>query len=303
MYSGTTTTGTYTLNASGNFGVYFQPIPQVPRHHGGPALSSTCTDLVPDPVVVHDVNLYYRLLGFSWPFKGITRKMLRQAYQERGGPNDIYLTNALKMLLDDDIRQIYRRRPFGHPLVDVFVFERAKAKAAKLASEIRARGGKARNSDFLQAWGFPVPDDPDFDDEPFVVDADAPDGGSETTDSFEPVNDPEEPFGDSVQDPSVVAEGDDTVLNTWGWGYFTWRSNCHDQDRLEVWQRELLRAARRHDLRVLLGVGFTGMTPREWEIGSLGEGAYVIFLNESLEPSPQLAAEALCYLNQMINEA
>jgi hypothetical protein len=57
----------------------------------GPVDISTETALEPAWDLVWDVNGYYRALGVVWPYKA-SRKALRLAYQERGGPDDEYLS-------------------------------------------------------------------------------------------------------------------------------------------------------------------------------------------------------------------
>lgn len=252
------------------------PMPEVPLLVGsGPAEWSTCAELEPDPVLIHDGNMYYRILGLRWPFRNITRGMLREAYMSVGGADNAFATYAVKRLLDDELRSRYDRMPLGLWMVDHYVRELFKRKAA--AEEVRRRqqrylGGHIPTiDDVLEGWGLC-------------------DSASPT--SNEPVADGGRPLTDRGQDPSAVSDRDDTVRDAWPWSYFRWRSRCQDTERLARWQRLLLAAAREAGLRTRLAVGFVGRHPSDFVRVAVA-GRVALLLHQEAEPTPELAAMAV----------
>lgn len=280
----TYSSGSTAISMSG-WGPVLQPLIEVPVLRGeGPPAWSTNTDLVPEDLVINDTNFYYRVLGFEWPFRGITKRMLMQAYRDRNGPNDPYKTLAFKMLLDDEKRRLYHRVPIGQRLIDACVWEEIMNKAKGVVFAAMAQGRELALTDVLSSWGIgtsPIP-------------------GPDETEPNEPVTDTDQPLSDIERDPSVATEGDASVPATWSWGYYLWRSACGDDERLARWQNLLLAASRELNLRVRLAVGFVGRTPQEWVIGQ-SQDCFVIFLNEGTEPDGELAAAAVDHVIQMIN--
>jgi len=245
--------------------------PEIPFLYGdGPPDWSTSGELVPDPPVIHDGNCYYRALGFSWPFTGITRRDLRDAYIRTGGPDDAWKTYAYKILLNREIRRQYDRMPFGLQMMDHYIWAEVRRRATEFMNAARAQGYDITEREVLEDWGIPVvEDDPD--------EAELPSGG--------------EPSGEEGAQKLEEPPGDGDTF-TWPWGYYLWRSRCSDVQRLSVWQDLLLQTARRMGLRAHLGVGFAGRLSREWVIGRVVDYT-VIFLSEHAEPDEELAVQAV----------
>lgn len=250
--------------------VFYAYQPDVPSLYGsGPPDWSTSGELVPDPPVIHDVNCYYRALGFSWPFTGITRRDLRDAYIRTGGPDDAWKTYAYKILLNREIRRQYDRMPFGLQMMDHYMWTEIRRRATEFMNAARTQGYNFTEREVLEDWGVPFEDNPDEAELP------SDDGPSGEVDAQKL----EEPSGDG-----------DTF--TWPWGYYLWRSRCSDVQRLSIWQDLLLQTARRVGLRAHLGVGFAGRLSREWVIGRVVDYT-VIFLSEHAEPDEEMAAQAV----------
>lgn len=243
----------------------------------GPADWSTGTELMPDPVLIHDGNGYYRALGFAWPFLGITRAMLRNAYQERGGPDNEFLTYAFKKLWDTDYRRWYNRLELGDADIDEYFWIRVRlAAAAEAARRSAERGWIVTKSEVLDDWGIAHGD----------------------YEPIEPVGDENRPMGaDQIPEdnPSGVP---DTVRRPWAWGYYRWRTDCSEIERLERWQVLLLAAARRAGLRTHLCTGFVGHVLQETITSRLGDH-YVIFLREDVPPTEERAADAVASVKMM----
>lgn len=249
--------------------IFDRPSYEIPTTaHSGPAEWSTSGELEPDPVVIHDVNSYYRALGFSWPFRGITKKKLLLSYMECGGPDNAYATYAFKQLLNPELRRTYDRAPIGALLFDEYVKEMLKKRAAEEASRRRHGPHVPTIDDVLAEWGLTGPA------------------------SNEPVSDADQPLVDSLQDPLGAAESDDTVPETWPWNYWLWKTRCQDTDRLARWQLLLLAAARQRGLRVRLSVGFAGRIPQGF-VRLENDGRVALLLEHETEPTPELAAQAV----------
>lgn len=234
-----------------------------PRLSGeGPPDWTTCTELQPDPVLIHDTNCYYRDLGFRWPFRGITKLALRKAFQARNGGESPRLTYCLKRLLNAEFRRSYDRRAFGEVEIDEWLFYRLEAAAAAEASKRNARHfldhGQVEMTDVLDEWEI------------------AYDHRGEE-----------------------VSEGPATVTSTdWRWGYFLLDAHLiPNLDHLRRWQEMLIRRVNAVGGRALLAIGYMGGTG--WEIQRMGP-AYVIFLGEWRAPSEGLAAMVVARLMMMI---
>lgn len=255
-----------------------RPYLEVPLLSGlGPANWSTCTELVPDPVIIHDGNGYYRALGFAWPFLGITRAMLRNAYQECGGPDDEFMTHAFKKLWDTDYRRWYSRLELGDADIDEHFWMRVRLAAAQEAARRSAEQLRVvSKTEVLDDWGIAHGD----------------------YESNEPVVDGERPMGDGPPDEELSGTPD-TVLRPWAWGYYRWRTDCSEIERLERWQVLLLAVARQVGLRTHLCTGFVGQVFPETVTARLGEH-YVIFLREDVSPTEETAAEAVANLMMML---
>jgi hypothetical protein len=231
----------------------------------GEAECSTCTDLVPSPHVIFDANGYYRALGFSFPYLNITRKMLRLAFLEKGGEKSVWLTNALKVLLDPVERRKYDLTRLGDLYLDRFVQAWFRRKAHDEARRRNQKFGlRSTKEEVLDEWGL----------------------SSDT---------PTEPALDSVgavgHDPSSPT--DEGSPEPWEWSYYLWGSRSTDTTKLARWQRVLLLECIIRGLRMHFCVGFSSRRnhPRV-VVGKVGSHL-VIFLREDLEPSFELAAAAV----------
>jgi hypothetical protein len=226
-----------------------------------PAEWSTCTDLDLLARNIHDVNHYYKALGFSWPYTGITRRDLGNAWRTR--QDDRYATYAFSRLLDPEIRRHYDRAPFFMQVIDAYVLELVKRAANQDLADAAAQGEALDIDELMRHYG---------------------------VGSNEPVVDEEDPLADDEGNPSSDAEGEDTP-EPWRWGYYTWRSGCDDRDRLGRWQRLLLAALGARGLRIKLALGFAGHLDCGQFVTRVGQ-TLVCFLADGVEPDEELAAEA-----------
>lgn len=283
--STTTGSGSFTLTLMpGGIGTLNRPVParqSLPIiARPGAMVATTCTALAIDAEIIHDSNMYYRDLGFCWPFRNITLRALRVHYQALNGQASRRLTYSLKQLLDKERRRLYDRLPFGQQLIDKYVFEALHRKACAEASESckKGRNGLSAN-DLMRSWGLNV-EDVQEDPEELVE--------QET----EPVGAEGEPSGDRDQDEMEGSA-------PWSWGYCAWRSTCDDTDRLERWQQALIRAARRQDKSIKFAVGYVGAAPQDFLIAEMATGTgpmLVIYLHEDVESTDELAARAVATL-------
>jgi hypothetical protein len=264
--------GTGSTFAAGNATLNVVMMPRVvmdaPVLQGeGPAEWSTCTDLDLDLRCIHDVNHYYKALGFSWPFLGISRRDLGNAWRSR--QNDRYATYAFSQLLNLATRRKYDRAPFFYQLVDRYVLELARRVANQDLADAAARGQTLDLDDVLQHYGF-------------------------DTEPNEPVVDEEVPLAEGEGFPSLDADGEDDIPERplpWAWGYYTWRSGCDDRDRLGRWQRLLAAALGEHRMRIKLAIGFAGHLDGGQLVTRVGQ-TLVCFLAEGVEPDEELADQA-----------
>lgn len=231
----------------------------------GEAECSTCTDLVPSPHVIFDVNGYYRSLGFEFPYMGITRKMLRMAYFLKNGHVNVRMTMIMKVLLDKAEKRKYDLTRLGDRYIDqawTDYFNR-EAQAEARSRNLRY-GSETTKRDVLSEWGLDsdTPEDPALDSVGGVV------------------HDPDYPTDEGSPEP-------------WGWSYYLWGSRSTDTATLELWQGKLLRECILREARIRFCVGFSGRrTPARWTTGVIGQHR-VIFLREDVEPTDELAAYAV----------
>lgn len=232
---------------------------------GGEAECSTCTDLVPSPHVIFDVNGYYRELGFEFPFMNITRSMLRKAYLACRGENSIRLTMIMKVLLDKTERRKYDLTRLGDRYIDrewTDYFNREAYAEARRRNLYYGRNSTPKQ--VLEEWGL--------------------DSGT-----------PAEPGLDSVGGVGHDLDypTDDGGPEAWEWSYYLWGSRNTDTTRLSAWQRMLLKECILRGIRMHFCVGFSGRrTHARWTTGVIGQHR-VIFLREDVEPTDELAAYAV----------
>jgi hypothetical protein len=145
--------------------------PTLTKAGHGPLLASSCTDLMLHPVVIWDVNGYYRALGVD---PRADRKTLRRAYIEAGGVDDDYLTYVLQQLLDPETRRDYDATPLGQPYLDRYV--ELAIKRSAMAEASRRAGRHATEEEVVE-----VMREQGFD----LAPADAVGGGSYSPDDDE----------------------------------------------------------------------------------------------------------------------
>ena len=223
----------------------------------GPTTFSTCTELIPASIQpIFDVNSYYRDLGFDWPYKGITRGMLREAYTRLGGQGNERLTYCLRQLLDKQLRPIYDAHPPGWPMDDMYTWRLIKEVAAQWASEQSAETGELiTGQDFLRSLGFDR-----------LVDDESED---------------EEEMPEAVQ---VF------LANSWPYGYYLLHSRRYDDVTLSEWQSIIISACAHEGLSLQLALGYVGRTEQTWAIYNYNNDL-VIFVNENQQPTNAIAQE------------
>lgn len=223
--------------------------------------ASTETALVRAPDVIWDANGYYRSHGMKFPYRDVTVKDLRRAHMELRGFEDDYLTYVLKQLRNPEIRRIYDATPLGLEYMDKFVQAKIKRIVLrKVAERQRETGVQLDPEEALRRAGF-------------VVDSSA---------GQEPSSTP----------PEELSEGGATVQIPWRWAYYLWRSFCDDTDRLGRWQELLVEEFVRAGVKRRFTVGFMGQQPQKWVSGEV-KGRLVVYLNENIEPTREMAATAV----------
>lgn len=241
--------------------------PVEPRLRGlyGFTEATSCTVLVAPPEVIWDVNYYYRVHGFTWPFRGITVRALMEAHHARGGIDDPYMTLGLKTLRDPAQRWVYDRQPLGEPVIDSYFKAFLKAKAIRKSAYLREHLGVDMNPEkILESLGFGL---------------DGVAAGQEA----------------SSTPPERVSEGPATVSPPWSWGFYQLGTTCDDTDLLGRWQEMLVRALNRVGMTRRFCVGVMGRQPASWHSREV-HNRLVIFIHEDAEPTDELAAQAVTAL-------
>lgn len=230
----------------------------------GPTAFSTCVELVPvADLPIYDVNGYYRELGFDWPYKGITRKDLREAFYAHDGEGDERLTYCLKQLLDKEVRARYDTHPPGWPMDDLYSWRLVERLAADWASERSSESGEMVSArDYLASLGLRPPDQ---------------------TESEE---------GEEV--PELVQS---FLASVWPYGYYLLHSRRYDDATLSEWQRIIISACANEGLSLQLALGYVGRTERSWAIYNF-DNDLVIFLNENQQPTNEVAQEIATELRE-----
>lgn len=227
------------------------------------AEASTETALVVTPEIIWDTNYYYRVHGFTWPYRGITVRDLRLAHHARGGRDDPYMTMALAALRNAVIRRQYDSQDLGDPYLDRYVKAWLKEQAIRKAADLsREFGVEVDPEKVLQDLGYDLNDD-------------------DVSAGQDPSSTP----------PAELSEGCDTVHIPWTWSYYRLRTSCDDTDRLGRWQELLVEAFAQVGTRRRFCVGFVGRQPHEWISGEV-QGRRVFFLSEHVEPTADMAAAA-----------
>lgn len=117
---------------------------------------SMSTGLAVIPKIIWDVNGYYRSLGIERPYMP-TRKMLRQGYQQAGGPDNERLTYYLKQLLDNQVRSEYDAMPLGSRYRDKYEIEQDMRRLSDVAKEMSEEEGRIVTVENLVDMYRPLP--------------------------------------------------------------------------------------------------------------------------------------------------
>ena len=247
-----------TMTSNSSYMVELRPVVNTPVLAGnGPLECSTETALARLPEFIWDVNGYYRDLGFSWPFLGISIKQIREAYLERGGITSSRLTHIVKVMRNRARRWMYDNCWLGQRMVDEEVLAFERRRAFHETRRRRAAGELLGDEDVLVERGIKARED------------------------------------DTVSEPEQELSGVSSTLQIpWEWTYFQWRTTCDDTRRLARWQELLVGAYVRAGVKRRFCVGFMGRQPRKYATGVIGT-VFVVFLNEDVEPSPALARRAV----------
>jgi hypothetical protein len=221
----------------------------------GPAEASTCTALVPSPMLCWDVLGYYRAMGVHWK---ATRKELMRAYQAKNGQDSVILTYIFKQLLNDEVRREYDCTPLGQPFLnDKYVQEHIKKVAAKEAAR-RSKAGRPTTAQEV------------------------------VEENYKFIPDPPEDGIDAIESSGA----DSLALDLpWPYAWYTWRSVKEDPKELAEWQSLIIRAVAEQGVTLNFAVGFLGKQPHRHLVGRIGK-TQVAFLNEKECPTPALASAA-----------
>jgi hypothetical protein len=232
----------------------------------GPLEASSCVELVRLPLVIHDVNGYYRALGFEPPYAGITRKALRLAFHDCGGADDPYLIAVLQLLLDPAERRAYECAPVGEKHLDSLqkklLLEEVKRQAAR---KNPSNDTRATQHEILEKMGF--------------EDIEKEEGHY-----------PKEQYP-SGQDDSYAEHL--LIDHPWRWSYYRWGTGRADSERLGRWQELLVSALAALEVRTKFCVGFIGYRRTHSRfVVERTYGVRTVYLREDLEPDGEMAAAA-----------
>lgn len=239
----------------------------------GPATCSTDrTVAVAGPLFAWDPNRYYRDLGIGWPYVGATRKDLRLAFFEREGMNSRRLTYCLKQLLNPTVRAEYDALPLGEQyLNDDYVQDALKRKVAEEAARRSQVGDYTTAEQVLDEMGYHL----------------VPDDTSDATRQEENPTDVVDTDHLNRLDEDKYRES----VDTWGYGFYLWRTTRWDTERLAEWQACLIAAVGDLDIPALT-VGLMGKQPHPYVIAEVAD-EWVVFLNHEEEVTPDLASSAI----------
>lgn len=232
----------------------------IPR---GPLRASTSRVLASlRPTHAWDPNRYYRSLGVSWPYVHATRGDLRIAYLDSGGPDDRWLTNCMRQLLN--FREEYDALPLGERyLNDPYVQDELKRQAADIAAQRSAEGHYTTAREVLDEQGYEFHPDAEVDEES-----------------------PEE----VIDEDHLKRQDEPTVGGRWQYGFYVWGVYDWDDDLLREWQAELLRGI---DGRVpYLAVGLMGRKQRRDYAVADVDGTTVVFIRHDREVTPEITDSA-----------
>lgn len=227
----------------------------------------TTTELVALPSVIWDVNRYYRLLGFEWPYRNITRRDLLRAYRDNGGPDNTFMTNAFKQLLDPVVRRRYDRMALGELYVDELVEAWMKQKALLKARKMQAQYPDMSEQEAMRRMGFePVPPKPEPNEDLTVEDIDR----------------------EVDRKKDRPAASIPAMQPAFLFGFYQWRTQCADLERLAAWQVLLVQSFSNRRVVARLAVGFHGRMVQKWLLGAVGN-RLVVYLHADEQPTSEMA--------------
>lgn len=261
------------LSPDSLFGPELEDVYDRPQRVGTrPVACSSCTTMVVVPEVIHDVNGYYRALGFDAPYRDITRRALLRAYQERDGQTDEWLTRVFALLLDPAERRCYDCAPLGRRHLDRIEVSRILDREKRVALA-RARGDAERARRILDER----------------LDAQSlrrRDAEDDSTTGQYP--------GGQDNGSRVVHTGPlPDEPEPWSWGYYRWGTGRADIYRLGLWQALLVSALTAQEVTIKFCVGYIGRgrTDSRFVVGR-HHGAPVVYLREDLFPDAEMACAA-----------
>jgi hypothetical protein len=253
----------------------------------GPVQCSSSTELSVWPSIIHDVNGYYRELGVTpWA----TRRELREAYQAKGGPDDVRLTYIFGQLLNKEVRRAYDSMGFGEVFMDQYVRDEIK------------RFMLARKSERMQ----------DLHD--LGVNLDDVDEGSLERDIYSQMGIDTEPDGvpkesrdtplETVDEKQIEAQDVSRPATQFPYAYYLYKVSLPGREvvsRLQDWQRFLIAALAREGIRTQFAVGLHG-EPHRWMYAQVGYRK-VFFLADHQMPTEELATMAAQQVRQDLDPA
>lgn len=249
----------------------------------GPPECSSSMELSVLPLIIWDVNHYYRDLGVSpWA----TRREIREAYQRMAGIHQNHgdtdrLTYVVTQLLNKQIRRLYDLCGIGEEFMDRYVRERLKREMIQR---------KDQRMDVLRDLG---------------VDVDNLDTSAIERDIYSEMgyqsSNPEDDIEDDGDTPSQTVDSDPQreqdhthPAERFPYAYYLlsvpWVDSLHEQ-RLARWQRFLVRALSSEGIHLKFSVGYHGK-PHRWLYATVGYRS-VFFLGRHETPTEELAADAV----------
>lgn len=110
--------------------------------------------------------------------------------------------------------------------------------------------------------------------------------GSADFDDMAPID-----LSESLNKPFEVDKHPWRAQDGRSWGYYRWRSQTHDDERLGQWRGLLAEAVTARGEKHTLAVGFLGRQESPWAVLPVGDRV-VVFLHENANPTPSLAEAA-----------
>lgn len=223
-----------------------------PYSLSGELVCSSSQELETWPSIVWDVNGYYWALGVDFR---ATRRQLADAYREKGGENDSYLTYVFSQLLNPEVRRRYDARPLGSVFWDKYVDAKVRSRAHRLALRLDVDADQ-----ILKQWGYEEKDELAGQD------------------------------GHSLQVDIPKESGEDEG-KSFGQGYtfYMWRMKrfvISEEDLLlsRKWRKSILEECYQHQTRARFAVGIMGSPRAGSDIALLSvAGATVLFVSTTVE--------------------